>query len=160
ELDRVAPPAGPAPAAPPDAPSLESRWTRQTAHESVTRSWVQVAVQRQEDRGEPVLPGSAPIAAAGRIVYRSYRGVHALDPRPGAEAGESPSPWSIDRLMPQARYAPYVESWFSAYLEVSPHVLFANTVLGTLSTDGSRVYAVDDLALPPYRNYQRFGGRW
>jgi outer membrane protein assembly factor BamB len=160
ELDRVEGPAGQPPRALADSPSLETRWTRPTAHEAVTRSWVQVAVQRQEDRGEAVLPGSVPLTAAGRIVYRSYRGLHAVDPRTGEDAWESPSAWSIDRLMPQPRYAPYVESWFSAYLEVSPHVLFGNSLLGTLSTDGARVYAVDDLALPPYRNYQRFGGRW
>jgi outer membrane protein assembly factor BamB len=150
-----------APAAPaPGLPGLETKWTRATAHESVTRSWVQASVQRQEDRGEPVLPGSAPITAAGRIVYRSHRGLHAVDPGTGEVAWEAASAWSIDRLMLQPSYARHVESWFGAYLEVSPHVVFGNAVLGTLSTDGVRVYAVDDLAIPPYRTYQRFGGRW
>src|SRR5262249_29790028 len=31
-----------------------------------------------------------------------------------------------------------------------------NSTVGTLSTDGSRAYAVDDLAIPPYPGYQNF----
>ena len=55
-------------------------------------------------------------------------------------------------------YASHLLSWVNNYLEVSPHVLFGNAILGTLSTDGVRVYAVDDLAVPPYRRSPR--GRW
>jgi outer membrane protein assembly factor BamB len=156
-LDRVeVPAAAPAPA----LPGVESRWNRPTAHEAITRSWLQLSAQRQEDRGEPVLPGSAPVVAAGRVVYRSHRGVHAVDPGTGEVAWESASAWSIDRMTLQTGYARHVEQWVGAWLEVSPQVVFGNAVLGTLSTDGVRVYAVDDVAIPPYRYYQRIGGRW
>jgi outer membrane protein assembly factor BamB len=161
ELDRaaVAPAVPPAPA-PDGLPALETKWARPSHHEAVTRGWIQATVQRQEDRGEPVLPGAAPLEAAGRIVYRSYRGVQAVDPRTGDEVWEVPSAWSIDKLLLQPRHASSMELWFNAYLEVSPHVVYGNALLGTLSTDGARVYAVDELAIPPYRNPRRFGGRW
>jgi outer membrane protein assembly factor BamB len=34
----------------------------------------------------------------------------------------------------------------------APPLLFENTTLGTLSSDGHRVYAIDDLAVPPHPN--------
>ena len=59
----------------------------------------------------------------------------------------------------QPLYSSHLESWVNDYLEVSPHLLFGNAVLGTLSTDGARVYAVDDLAVPPPRLHIR-SRRW
>lgn len=63
-------------------------------------------------------------------------------------------------MVPQPNYSSYLETWVNSYLDVSPHVLLENAVLGTLSTDGARIYAVDDLAVPPYRHAYRFRGRW
>jgi outer membrane protein assembly factor BamB len=160
ELDQAGVPADAPPAPPPEGlPALETRWTRPTTHETGTRGWLQAAVQCQEDRNEPVLPGAVPVAAAGLIVFRSYRGVQAVDPRTG-EGWEAASDWSIDTLITQPRYAAHLESWFNSYREGSPNVVFGNGVLGTLSTDGARVYAVDDLAIPAYRSVHRFGPRW
>src|SRR5205823_8349574 len=56
-------------------------------------------------------------------------------------------------------YASSVEQWLQSYEERSTHALFENSVVGTLSTDGQRVYAVDDLALPPYPSNMPRGGR-
>jgi outer membrane protein assembly factor BamB len=160
-LDRDEPQASAPPAAsPPAVANLEPCWSRPTTHEDVTRTWLKNAVQAHEIRGQPVVPASFPVLVAGRAIYRSCQGLHALDVATGAEAWATPSGWSMDHMALQPRYASYLEAWVNAYLDVSPHVLFENAVLGTLSTDGSRVYAVDDLAVPPYRNVYRGGGRF
>src|SRR5262249_51132978 len=72
---------------------------------------------------------------------------------------ESEADGGLDTLGRELRFFPFVESWVNAHLQHSPQVLFGNSVLGTLSTDGERVYAVDDLAVPPYRNTYFFRGR-
>jgi outer membrane protein assembly factor BamB len=160
ELDRVKGPVSLQPARGPEgAPGLDARWAQPTAREGVTRNWLQSAMRRQEAGGEPVLPVFSPVIADGRVIYRSYRGLHAVDLQTGQEAWEAPCRWSLDRLVIEPRYAPYVESWVDIYLETSAHVLFSHTVLGTLSTDGHHVYAVDDLGVPPCRLMQR-GGRF
>ncbi len=141
------------------APGLEPRWALPTAHEAATRDWVQTAVRRQEARDHPVLSAFFPLRIGDWLVYRSYRGVHAVDARTGREAWKVPSAWSLDQLASQPSTVSPLESWVSAYLDGSPQALFGNALLGMLSTDGSRVYAVDDLGVPPYRDY-RPRGRW
>jgi outer membrane protein assembly factor BamB len=137
----------------------EAKWHLATVHETATRTWVQEAIRRQEARGEPVLPGFFPIAADGKVVYRSYRGIHAVDARTGQRFWESESLGGLDPLGLELSYFPYVESWVNVYLQHDPEVLFGNAVLGALSTDGERVYAVDDLAIPPYQNTYFHRGR-
>jgi outer membrane protein assembly factor BamB len=157
-LDRVSGPAiAPAPRGTVDVASLEPHWTRPTAREANTKDFLQAAVTRQELRDLPVLPTFFPLTVGNKVIYRNYLGLHAVDLKTGKETWKVPSAWSLDRLLAEPRHASLVESWVSAYLEYSPHVLFENAVLGTLATDGSRVYAVDDLAVPPYRPNLRSG---
>jgi outer membrane protein assembly factor BamB len=164
ELKRQLDDAGPAAAQPeprPErVPGLEARWAQPTAHQASAKLWLQTAVEELDDRGQPPLPAAVPLVVGDRIVYRSHRGLHAVDAATGKEAWEAPSEWSAERMGAQPRYAAELETWVKTYLEVSPHVLSGNAVLGTLSADGGRVYAVDDLAVPPYPNYYRFRGRW
>ncbi len=139
---------------------LEARWARPTAHEAFTKVWLQTAADEQEDRGQPLLPAFAPLVVGGRLVYRSHRGLHAVDLATGKPAWEAAAEWSTDRLAANPRHGAALETWVKAYLEASPHVLAGNGVVGTLSAAGGRVYAVDDLGVPPYPNYYRFRGRW
>ena len=136
-----------------------ARWRRATVHEAATRTWVEEAVRRQEARGRPVLPAFFPVAAGGKVVYRSYRGVHAVDARTGAPLWESECLGALDTLGLELSCFPYLEAWVNAHLQHDPQVLFGNPVVGTLSTDGERVYAVDDVAVPPYQNTYLYRGR-
>src|SRR5207302_1054175 len=128
------------------------RWTLPTAHDNTTRNWLQTAVTHQEGRSQPVLPAFYPLPSGDRIVYRSHRGVHALDARTGYEAWGTPFAWSMDQMVSNRRFATPLDNWVNSYNDYSPHVLFENAVLGTLTSDGNRVFAVDDLAVPPYRS--------
>jgi outer membrane protein assembly factor BamB len=161
ELDRVGiSSSSPAARVADGASGLESRWTRSTAHESLTQEWLHGNLRRLEGHGQPVLPAFFPITVGDRVVYRSYRGLHAVDPETGQQVWEARSRWSVDQLIADSSFRPFLHSWITeTYEETSPHVLFSNALLGTLSTDGQRVYAVDDLGVPPPRVFQR-GGRW
>jgi outer membrane protein assembly factor BamB len=53
-------------------------------------------------------------------------------------------------MVRELRYHPYLASWVTGYLVKNPHHIYENRALGTLSTDGSRLYAFEDLPFPPY----------
>jgi outer membrane protein assembly factor BamB len=158
ELERIDLPK-PAPA-PRSFEDLELGWSQDTYQVKPTRVELRIAVTQQEYRSRAVLPAFFPVPAGRRLYYRSYGGVHAVDLRTGKETWEAPSAWSADRLANDPRHGSYFGTWVESYRDFSPHVLFSNAVLGTLSTDGARVYAVDDLAVPPYKPFTRFRPRW
>jgi outer membrane protein assembly factor BamB len=137
----------------------ESRWTLPAVFSAASRTWIHSAVQKQEARSRPVLPAFFPITAAGKVIYRSHRGIHAADLRTGKVTWEVSTPGSLERMVGKAVQSPYLDAWVSGHLADNPQVLFENSVLGSLSTDGSRVYAVDGLEVPPYLNNQLAGGR-
>jgi outer membrane protein assembly factor BamB len=146
ELNRATPSATGVPAA---TFLPEARWPRETGSDGPTRAWVQEAVERQEAASQPILPAFISMAAGGRVVYRSDRGVRAVDPRSGVTVWECPSELSLDQLVREPAAHAHVASWVESYLASHPGVLVENTLLGTLSTDGRRVYAVEDLPVPP-----------
>ena len=148
------------------APYLDDRkWELPTIKQDNIKNWVAQAVASVEQR-KPVLPAFYPIASTVRgekglmplLVYRSYWGVHAVDLRTGQLAWESGSSGGLDKIGGPGPDNPQkmqiLMQWWQSYVQSSSqHVLFENSVLGTLSTDGNRVYLVDDLALPPHPQY-------
>jgi outer membrane protein assembly factor BamB len=127
----------------------EARWPHETGADGPAWAWVQDAVRRQEAALQPVLPAFTALAVGGKVVYRNDRGIRAVDPRSGATAWECPSELSLDRLVRAPETHAHVGSWVEAYLASHPNVLLENTLLGSLSTDGRRVYTVEDLPVPP-----------
>jgi outer membrane protein assembly factor BamB len=132
-----------------DLPFLEPTWRRTTLPDGVeSRRWLEQALPGRPD--EP-LPGSVPLTVGGRLVFRTYLGVAAVDLKTGELDWESRSSGSLSGLIdhdPAARAR--VRSWFGGYAAThGQYVLAANSMLGTLSSDGRCVYAVDDLAVPP-----------
>lgn len=137
----------------------QAAWRRTTVHEAATRTWLDEASRQQEIRGDLVPPAFHPIAVRGLVVFRSHRGIHALDSRTGEPLWECESPGSLDTLGQDLGCFPYLESWVNAHLQHNPHVLAGNSVIGSLSSDNERVYAVEDLAVPPHQNTYLYRGR-
>jgi outer membrane protein assembly factor BamB len=140
-------------------PFLEVKWTQPTIRESETRTWIDQAIKHQEELQQPVLPSFFPVAATVHtdkgplplLVYRSYWGIHALNlQKEGKEEWNSPSYWSLDNLAADPSKSMTMKQWLPQYQASSPTFLFENSTIGTLTTDNSRVYVVDDLALPPH----------
>ena len=56
---------------------------------------------------------------------------------------------SLDTLVASAGSKVQVEDWLTSHYFGAWSLLVENSLLGTLSADAGRVYAVDDLAVPP-----------
>jgi hypothetical protein len=143
------------------APFLEHEWYYPTWVQEATHQWLGKAVEFQEQHSLPVLPGFFPIAATVRtnrdtlplLVYRSHWGIHARNlKKNGKLVWDAPSNWSIDRIVEDTDKKLTADQWQwpSLYLNTHPNLLYENSTIGTLSTDGKYVFLVEDLELPPH----------
>jgi outer membrane protein assembly factor BamB len=136
---------------------LEPEWRMPTARKSETQIWIKDAATRAQDRNLPV-PAAQPITATtvnkdnqkvSLVVFRSHYGVHAIDLKTGKLKWETPSLYSLDRMVASTKQVGAVNGWVQAHLQIRPNILLENSTVGTLSTDGTYVFAVEDLAVPP-----------
>lgn len=135
-----------------DVPLLAPLWKVSTALSGQGLAWIDAGVKAQERANRVVLPGFYPLALPGRVVYRSHGGVHALDPASGRELWKVASPLSLDAIAASSgKTVTVTRSWFpqATYNNDAYHLAVENSALGCLSADGERVYAVEDLAVPP-----------
>jgi outer membrane protein assembly factor BamB len=128
------------------------------------RKLLTVAFARLE--GKPILPAFFPVAANGKLIFRTYDGVHAVSLRDTEtadgkyKAGELlwrsiPAQGGLHAMLARAdKRMTVVENWYNTYYShqgMGPAgVMFENSTVGSLSHDGQRVYFVDDLTIPPH----------
>ncbi len=129
--------------------------------EWVLESGSRSAVQRYRTTGRPVMPGFFPIAVNGKAIYRTYAGITAVSVKDYVDADGTPIKageleWkstefdgSLASLMEKS-YSTDVEGWLTSYSSQPTwmNLVFENSLVGSLSCDQQRVYAVDDLAVP------------
>jgi outer membrane protein assembly factor BamB len=135
-----------------DLPLLEPQWKVDTLGGSRKSELIDGVLKALGRPNRVVLPGFYPIAGPGRVVYRSHGGVHALDPAGGRELWKVASPLGLEALADSSGKAVTVtRSWLpqATYNNDAYHFAAENSALGRLSADGERVYAVEDLAVPP-----------
>jgi outer membrane protein assembly factor BamB len=135
-----------------DLPLLEPLWKVSTVLGKQARAWIEEGRKAQERANRLVLPGYYPIAVPGRIVYRSHGGVHAVDPASGRELWHRSSPLSLEAITAESGKRLTVHSnWLGqpSYGGDAFHFVLEDSALGRLSSDGARVYAIEDLAVPP-----------
>jgi outer membrane protein assembly factor BamB len=140
------------------APFLEPAYQLPTAENDDAKRLLAAAMKYLEDRNMPILSAFFPIAAGGKLLYRSYWGIHAIDLKTGDLAWKSKSSLGLDVLMAdRTGKMQAIQSWLGSYQQSGRQsLLFENSTLGTLSTDNQRVYVIDDLALPPPPNQGQF----
>ncbi len=117
------------------------------------------------------IPAFFPVASAGKIIFRTYDGVYCLatrdDPQqnPPVKAGDML--WMVEcehslyKMVEQGGQRNQMETqWLTFYRQQGPlGVFFENGLLGSLSHDGTLVYFVDDIAVPPHPQMQmQYGG--
>jgi outer membrane protein assembly factor BamB/tetratricopeptide (TPR) repeat protein len=109
---------------------------------------------------QPIIPAFSPITVTisrgekktPLVIYKNYWGVIARNLQNGQIAWASPSSWSLERMLSshaESRKQQAMTEWLNFYRSQYPQILFENSTVGTLSTDGQYVYAVEDLAVPP-----------
>jgi outer membrane protein assembly factor BamB len=150
-------------------PLLKSKWS-QAMHvhfwgvgngPTLAEQWVNDAVKVYENRHIPILPAFYPIAATiqkdGKalplVIYRSYYGIHAVNALNGKLYWEANSMLSIDSVVRDPQKGSNMGKWVATYGGTTSNPLLENSTLGTLSTDNTYVYLVDDLAVPPHPNF-------
>ncbi len=146
-------------------PYLAPRWEKPTATHPEVKRLLDQAEKQEEAYGRLVVPASSPVAAGGKLIYRGHDGVRALDPADGREVWAAPMPLSLEAVYRDPGKKVQVQDWLRRYAGFH-HLLFDNSVLGCLSADARRVYAVEDLPIPPHPNlhiekqsgYKRFFG--
>ena len=136
---------------------VDPSWPASNVSDDTVAAWWADAVRRKEAAGQPVLPAGPPIAVGGLVIERTDRGIRAVDSRTGLTAWESTLALALAQLVRDPACHAHVRSWMESYLANHPGVVLDNSLIGTLSTDGRRVYAVDDLPVPPRpSNYPGF----
>jgi outer membrane protein assembly factor BamB/tetratricopeptide (TPR) repeat protein len=154
---------------------FDSTWRQKSFTPEATTAAVQAintAIGQLDGRKEPILPECYPIAASAEVsgkkgkvrtqllIYRSYFGVHAVEMKSGKLIWEAESEWGLERMYKENTKVQAIQQWLAwAQNQVNrPGIVLENSVLGSLSTDGQRVYAVEDLAVPPF--VQQFYNGW
>lgn len=150
-------------AVPSGSPELEPVWRQPLVRDETAAAWLREAANRTEARGLPLIPPAIPVIAGGRVFTRSHAGVLAADLRTGRTAWEWRSDRSLESLAADddgERTSHYVSQWVAGYYGMAPQLLFENSVLGTLTADTRRIYAIEDLPLPPFPpNYAGYVGK-
>ncbi|MEY4613888.1 MAG: hypothetical protein RL179_1861 [Planctomycetota bacterium] len=140
-------------------PFMEAKWKVPTAKTNESKNALKMSenymvMQRQQ----AMLPGFFPLATTitkndekiPLLVYRSYWGIHALQVKTGKLEWEARSDWGIDAVS-QDKKKEILNQWLITYVNnnLRPGILFENTSLGCLSSDGRNVFCVEDLSVPP-----------
>lgn len=124
-----------------------------------------------QDRNMAIIPAQQPLALdigtqenrTPLAVYRSHGGLVARNLKNGSIHWANPIDWSIDRmahggLLSKPKHRDALDSWLSGYMSGSangmsvggsPSVVFENSTVGTISSDGQRVFTVVDFEVPP-----------
>jgi outer membrane protein assembly factor BamB len=152
-------------------PFMDHHWRNPTVAADQTNRFLTEAARKIAEKKLPVLPAFFPIAAVttnprgkreALLIFRSYLGVCAIEMRGGKLVWDSPSGWGFDGMLvtrTDARKVQAMTNWLNYYVTqgVRPQIVFENSVLGALSTNGSFVYAVEGLAVPPPPVVNAFG---
>jgi outer membrane protein assembly factor BamB len=128
-------------------------------------------MERSNNQKRAALPGFFPVAAANRVIFRTYDGVYAFfirdDAAMGVKAGEiawaQPTDGSLHQMgSDQGGNRGQFEGWWTHFTGANgmmgmPNIVYENSAVGTLSHDNQLAYYVDDLAVPPHPNLTMYG---
>ncbi len=143
---------------------LESRWRYPLlgngleATSSTTETFLKTAdtlLQRRQTVVSAMQPITVTVNQNGAtkplIVYRHYGGLQARELTTGKLVWDAQSKWGLENMASSSAKLSALNSWLPFYMQSNarPNILYENSTIGTLSTDGTFVYAVEDLAVPP-----------
>jgi outer membrane protein assembly factor BamB/tetratricopeptide (TPR) repeat protein len=129
---------------------LQARWRANLAGSVGSQAWLETDGPFFEGTAAGSLPAFHPLAIGDRVVCRGHDGVHAFDVATGRSLWKAASPLSLDAILNDPTFNKTVsfKEWVRLHGNAR-ELIVQNSVLGTLSSDGNRVYAVEDLPLPP-----------
>jgi outer membrane protein assembly factor BamB/tetratricopeptide (TPR) repeat protein len=142
-------------------PFLDPSWKLPMSTNDRTKGYIKTAETALQSRALPILSSFVPVTATitkegkktSLLVYRSWRGVHAVNMATGKQVWGANTDWDLDIVNSgtdtnKSNYYSNAISQFSAS-NMRPQILLENSVQGMLSADAQNVYTVEDLAVPP-----------
>jgi outer membrane protein assembly factor BamB len=144
-------------------PYLGRVWEQSMFNEDsrgVAQDWIRKALASLEDRRNAAIPAFTPVAVSAEVprkgrsrlaIYRSNWGIHAVDVKTGLMMWDADCPWSLEKMYQEPRTLQAIDNWKQQYQNLGMlHVVLENSIIGSLTADGQRVYTVDDLPVPPH----------
>lgn len=140
----------------------------------IIKDRIDKALKQMETKGQAPIPGSFPLASNGKIIFRGYDGIYCVASKdnptidPPLKAGELLWKSNVDmglwQMIDPLGFRAMTDTFLNFYNNSGPHsMLFANSLLGTMSHDGNNLYFVDDMAIPPhpmqFNQMNNFDGR-
>jgi outer membrane protein assembly factor BamB len=139
--------------------ALKPLWSVPLSQMRDGQVWINEALRQLESEGKPVLPASLPLAFSDQVVFRTYRGIAAVDRTDGSVLWESRSGVGLDMLATDPGSFTHMNTWVQNTLRHNPQMLLDNSVLGRLTAGSGHIYAIEDIPLPAWpENYPRFRG--
>src|SRR5260370_10719774 len=144
-----------------DTAYMQREWAMPTVEgQQSLRDRLKVATDQADASGQAILPGFHPITAVvtrpadGKqipiVVYRSHWGLHAYDMANKKVAWKTPMDSSLERLIGSTNSVSQVNQWGDWFGNAKrPNILWENSTIAALSTDGAPLFAGGDLAVPP-----------
>ena len=141
------------------------------------KQWIETeansVIKRLEAKGEAVIPAALPVTATvvgndGKprsvLVFRTYDGVYTRELKTGKREWQMQSAWSLERMYHDPAKQQAASNWVAQFKDQfgKPAVLIENSTVGTMSSDGGRVFFIDDLQVPPplFQPQPDQFGRW
>ncbi|HZY86888.1 MAG TPA: hypothetical protein VFE78_18790, partial [Gemmataceae bacterium] len=87
---------------------MDMRWRQPTVQAEQTNAFLKTAEKHLREKKQPVLPAFYPVTAVATatggkrqalLIFRSFTGIQAVDMKNGKLAWDSPSGWSLDRML-------------------------------------------------------------
>jgi outer membrane protein assembly factor BamB len=153
-----------------DVPSDSNASSGDQAFKDKLNILFKTAADHLKTVNQPVMPSQFPVATMVMlkgskgvakktpvIVYRTYAGIAAVDMANGKYVGYAAIKGGFDWFMQNSSRESALNQWNMMYMgnptqgqpAQRPGIVFENTTIGTLSTDGEFAYTIEDLAVPP-----------
>jgi len=140
-------------------PLLLSRWSQPTTHSHIVRRHIDRLLEALTDNRRAVVPAAIPLTVGGKVVFRTLRGILVVDAESGSPLWESREGISAERLLsgkvPTASYdrfsrgySPRNNNGYGDYHSLTG-LLFHNGNYGLISSDGKRLFVIEQMALLP-----------
>jgi len=151
-----------------DQPLLLMRWSRPLTDRFTIAQQIDDLELDLADASRAAIPAFQPITVGGRVAYRTFRGLAVCEIRTGELLWESPESMSAERLLVgdaepgdanngRPAVAPYGPNQFDQH-QVAGFV-YRNAVNGQLTSDGRRLFAIENNALMLRPGYSSIFGR-
>jgi outer membrane protein assembly factor BamB len=140
-------------------PLLLSRWSQPTTHSHIVRRHIDRLLEALTDNRRAVIPAAIPLTVGGKVIFRTLRGVLVVDAESGSPLWESREGISAEQLLsgkvPTTNYSRFSRTYYSpnpsGYGDFHPltGLLFHNGNYGLISSDGDRLFVIEQMALLP-----------